>query len=77
MILDRLPDVRSLPPNEKWMLAEELWDELVPLEDAGRDDAIMSVISERMAQYRVDPSTATDWPRLQEKLAMIKQCLRS
>ena len=77
MILDRLPDVKKLSSDEKWKLAKELWDELIPPTDAKRDDAIMTLINERLVDFQADPSSATDWLRVKEKLAAIKQCLRS
>ena len=72
MILDQFPSVQNLSPNEKWQLAEELWDELIPSADAERDEAIVKLIESRMEDYRQNPESATTWDALKDRLKLLK-----
>jgi putative addiction module component (TIGR02574 family) len=72
MILDQLPNVQSLSASEKWQLAEELWNELIPNVDAERDDAIVKLIESRMEEYRKNPESATTWDALKNRLKLLR-----
>jgi putative addiction module component (TIGR02574 family) len=68
MIIDSLPEVKGLSPEEKWQLAEELWGELMPREIEARDHAIELLVNERMEHYHANPETAISWEGLRQKL---------
>lgn len=72
MIIEKLPAVRDLSPNEKWLLAQELWNELIPEPEVSRDDAIERLIDERIADYRRNPASAVSWAVVKEKLHALK-----
>lgn len=69
MIAERLPEVADLSPQEKWILAGELWDsvaddpEAVPQNDAQRE-----LIRERWEQYLANPEQGTTWQAIQQRL---------
>jgi len=72
MIIDSLPQVRDLSPEEKWQLAEELWDELIPNVNESRDNAIEKHIESRMNHYRRHPETASSWESLKERIESLR-----
>jgi putative addiction module component (TIGR02574 family) len=72
MIIDSLPEVKGLSPEEKWQLAEELWGELMPGEVEARDNAIELLVNERMEHYRAHPETATSWEELRQRINDLK-----
>lgn len=72
MLLEKLPDVQSLPPQEKWRLIDELWTDLArQLEAAPPDANVVALLEQRFADYLTDPSQgrpATDvFTRLAER----------
>ena len=72
MIIDSLPQVRDLSPEEKWQLAEELWDELIPNVNESRDNAIEKLIESRINHYRRHPETASSWESLKERIESLR-----
>lgn len=69
MILDTLPDVQKLTPEEKTPLAEELLDELnAPKLSDDQDKAILEVLNERMEAYRAGNMTGSSWSEVRERL---------
>ena len=72
MILDTLPEVQSLSARDKWQLAEELWDELIPDVNDARDSAIEMLIDARMEEYRQNPETATTWDAVKQRMKALR-----
>ena len=72
MILDTLPEVQSLSARDKWQLAEELWDELIPDVNDARDSAIEKLIDARMEDYRQNPETATTWDAVKQRMKALR-----
>lgn len=72
MILDTLPEVQSLSARDKWQLAEELWDELIPDVNDARDSAIEKLIDARMEEYRQNPETATTWDAVKQRMKALR-----
>ncbi len=70
MILDTLPAVQNLSAQDKWRLAVELWDELIPDVEDRRDNAIQELIDRRMESYRQNPESATTWDALKQRMMM-------
>ena len=72
MILEQFPGVRNLSADDKWLLAEELWEELLPEPDAERDQAIHKLIAARMDDYRLNPHTAVSWESVKQKMQALR-----
>ena len=66
MILDRFPEIRKLPAQERSQLMEEL-SELV-LAELESDPRFIAELDRRMEEYRRDPSTGSTWPEVQQRL---------
>src|SRR6266481_10174035 len=57
MLLERLPEVQSLAPEDKWRLIDELWSDLArQVEGAGPEDNIVELLEKRFSDYLLDPS---------------------
>ena len=72
MIIEKFPEVRNLSADDKWLLAEELWEELVPEPDAERDEAIQKLIEARMEDYRRNPQSAVSWETVKQKMQALR-----
>jgi hypothetical protein len=70
MILEKLPDVQALAPDEKWNLLAELWLELsADLESAPARPAHLALLEERFAGYLARPEQIRTWEQVRQKLA--------
>jgi putative addiction module component (TIGR02574 family) len=59
MLLERLPEVQSLTPEDKWRLIDELWSDLArQVEATGPDKNIVELLEKRFSDYLADPSQA-------------------
>lgn len=59
MIAEQIPAVQQLSLQEKWLLANELWDEVDERQhELPTNPEIMAVIEQRLAEYEPDPSGA-------------------
>ena len=57
MHLEKLPEVQSLTPEDKWRLIDELWSDLArQVEGAGPDTNIVEILEKRFSNYLADPS---------------------
>lgn len=57
MLLERLPEVQSLAPQDKWRLIDELWRDLAQqVEAAGADVNVVELLEKRFSDYLSDPS---------------------
>ncbi|MBV9492458.1 MAG: addiction module protein [Verrucomicrobia bacterium] len=57
MLLERLPEVQALAPEDKWRLIDELWRDLARQLDAdGRDANVVELLERRFSAYLADPS---------------------
>ena len=57
MLLERLPEVQSLTPEDKWQLIDELWSDLArQVEAAGPQENIVELLEKRFSEYLVDSS---------------------
>ena len=74
MLIEKLPDVQALPPEQKWLLIDELWRELVrAVESAPPDAAVVGLLEKRFADYTADPSQAATAEKVFERLAERKR----
>jgi putative addiction module component (TIGR02574 family) len=69
MILETIPDVKSLSAAEKLLLVSELWDDLAahPTEVPVSREQIAE-LDRRMEAYRRDPSQVTSWEAIQQRM---------
>jgi len=59
MIAEKIPAVSQLSVDEKWMLANELWDEIEEhQEQVSTSPDILALVQKRFEDYERDPSTA-------------------
>jgi len=57
MLLERLPEVQSLAPEDKWRLIDELWSDLArQVEGVGPEDNIVELLEKRFSDYLLDLS---------------------
>ncbi len=69
MIAERLPGVADLSPQEKWILAGELWDAVAEDPQAvPQNDAQRALVRERWEQYVGNPEQGTTWQAIQQRL---------
>jgi putative addiction module component (TIGR02574 family) len=62
MLLEKLPAVQLLAPEEKWLLIDELWNDLArQVENAPADAQTLALLETRYAEYLANP-TATASP---------------
>ncbi len=69
MIAERIPELKSLSPEEKLILVGELWDELAAQSDAlaPRDDHI-AILKERLEHYRRHPTDVVAWETVKARI---------
>lgn len=73
MIAERLPELAAMPTAEKWVvlleLKEELCDDADDLSESPEGKtAVKELLDYRWKQYLADPSTATTWESVQERM---------
>ena len=69
MILETIPDVKSLSAAEKLLLVSELWDELAAHPtDVPVSREQIAELDRRMEAYRRDPSQVTSWEAIQQRI---------
>jgi len=68
-IVEKIPELKSLSPEEKLILVGELWEELAARPDAfpPRDDHIQ-LLKERLDHYRQHPEDAVAWEQVKERI---------
>lgn len=67
MIKETIPGIDKLSPSEKAILAQELWADAYPDEDAV-DEAVISKLEERWEHYQSHPETASTWNEVKQRL---------
>jgi putative addiction module component (TIGR02574 family) len=72
MIIEHFPALQSLSVSEKWHLAEELWEDLIPADDEQRDRAIRLVVERRMQEFRQNPASASSWESVKAKIESLR-----
>lgn len=69
MIVEQIPAIGDLSPRDKYILANELWEEVeanqasIPF-----DDAVVQLLERRHREYLSDPSKVVSWEELKAKL---------
>ena len=74
MLIEKLPEVQSLPVEEKWRLIDELWQNLAQqVEGATSDTNVIAFLENRFADYLADPSQARPMDETFARLAERKR----
>lgn len=69
MIAEPIPELQRLSPEEKLVLAGELWDEWAALPDAiPRRDDHTELLQARLEHYRRNPESATAWEDVKARI---------
>lgn len=59
MIAEQIPAVKKLSLQDKWLLANELWNEVEEHQNKlPTSPEIMAIVKRRFAEHERDPSTA-------------------
>lgn len=66
MIVERLPEVLSLPTEEKEILAEELLNQVVLERD--KDPALVDLLRRRLNEHKAHPESGVRWEELRDRL---------
>lgn len=66
MIVERLPEVLSLPTEEKEILAEELLNQVVLERD--KDPALVDLLRRRLSEHKAHPESGVRWEELRDRL---------
>ena len=69
MIAEQNPAIGELSPQEKYILANELWEEISADENLiPFNDAVVALLEERHEEYLKDPTKVVTWEELKAKL---------
>jgi len=69
MIADKVPGIQTLSPQEKLLLANELWDQVeADQSDQPAHAAIIELLDQRFADFQRDPSTAVRWEDFKSRI---------
>lgn len=69
MIAERIPAVKELSIQDKWLLANELWDEVEEHQEAWPSTPeIIAIVEQRFADHERDPSTALSLEEFKNRL---------
>jgi len=69
VIAEKIPALAQLSLQEKLLLASELWDEVIAQkEDIPVSQEILDELDRRMEEYRRDPSTASPWEEVKQRI---------
>jgi len=66
VIVERLPEVLSLPTEEKEILAEELLNQVVLERD--KDPALVDLLRRRLSEHKANPESGVRWEQLRDRL---------
>lgn len=69
MIVEKFPAIDDLSPEDKYILANELWDQIETNENSVPfNGAVAKLLEERHREYLADPSKTTSWEAIKSKL---------
>jgi putative addiction module component (TIGR02574 family) len=69
VIAEKIPALAQLSIQEKLLLASELWDEVTAQADEiPVAQHILDELDRRLEEYRRDPSTASSWPEVKQRI---------
>ena len=68
MIAEKIPELKSLSPDEKLILVRELWDELAAQPNAFPPRQDLQLLRERLEHYRQHPHDAIAWEEVKARI---------
>lgn len=68
MIAETIPALRSLSPDQKVILAAELWSEAIDREVGEPNPDLMEALRERLAFYRERPDEVASWETVRARI---------
>jgi len=71
MIAERLPQLAAMSRDQKWLVFRELEEELAAddsTETPAGKAAVIEILEQRWLNYVNDPSSATTWNKVQERM---------
>jgi len=66
MIVERIPEVLTLPTERKELLAEELLNQVVLEKE--KDPALQNLLRLRLAEHEAEPASGVQWEELRDRL---------
>ncbi|MEZ5329297.1 MAG: addiction module protein [Verrucomicrobiales bacterium] len=73
MILESLPEVQKLSPEEKRQLADELLDEIEDGNHGELKPDVVALLNERLEDYGKDPSSARPWSDVRKAIGLLSE----
>jgi len=68
MILEKLEEVRALSPEEKVILAGELWREAADNSVIDVNPALTELLRQRLREYHANPDAVSSWEDVKARL---------
>jgi putative addiction module component (TIGR02574 family) len=68
MIVEQLPEVQKLSPEDKLVLAAELFEEAADCSAEAPDQDMLAILNERLAEYRANPEAAAPWSEVKARI---------
>ena len=69
MIVEKIPAIGELSARDKYILANELWEEIAANEASiPIEDAVIQLLEARHREYVADPTKVISWSALKAKL---------
>jgi putative addiction module component (TIGR02574 family) len=68
MIKEKIPQLKKLSKEEKRVLAGELWDEVMTIEDVELTPELKRVLDERIEYAKAHPDEMISWDRIKKDL---------
>jgi len=66
VIVERLPEVLSLPTEQKEILAEELLNQVVLERD--KDPALVDLLRRRLSEHKAQQESGVRWEELRDRI---------
>jgi putative addiction module component (TIGR02574 family) len=73
MIAEKIPGLLSLSPDEKILLAADLWRDAVGAEHEEPDPALVEALRERLHYYQAHPRLVSTWEEVRARLISDKE----
>jgi putative addiction module component (TIGR02574 family) len=69
MIAEKIPQIRMLSPEEKMLLAAELWDDVAAHGNEWQPDPeFIAGMQQQLEDYRRDPSEGRTWEQMKANI---------
>jgi putative addiction module component (TIGR02574 family) len=69
MIVEKIPAINDLSPEDRYILANELWDQIETNESSVPfSEAVTELLENRHQEYLADPSKVISWEAIKSKL---------